>query len=127
MTTNDLPHAIAFARSDVHEGDHAVILSQAKAACRTLADEVERLAAIKNALPVTADGVRIVPWPPTVVYRRITYHGCAEVQASNGFASGAARFDAIADGDPSCGYVGHNVALCYSTREAMEAAERSEG
>ena len=43
MTTNDLPHAIAFARSDVHEGDHAVILSQAKAACRTLADEVERL------------------------------------------------------------------------------------
>lgn len=46
MTTNDLPHAIAFARSDVHEGDPAVMLSQAKAACRTLADEIVQLNAI---------------------------------------------------------------------------------
>jgi hypothetical protein len=43
MTTNDLRHALAFARSDVHSGDEREMFNQAKAACRTLADEVERL------------------------------------------------------------------------------------
>ena len=42
-TTEKLDNALAFAWSDLHEGDRAVILMQAKAACRTLAAEVERL------------------------------------------------------------------------------------
>ena len=84
--------------------------------------EIEQLTAIVDKLPKTADGVPIVPWPPTVVYRRITYHGRPEIQASKGFAWGAATFDAIGDGEPSCGHVGRNVALCYSTREAAAEA-----
>ena len=110
-----------------HECGGRVLLYVQPPDVQALIDEATRLTAIVDSLPMTADGVRIVPWPPTVVYRRITYHGMPEIQASNGFASGAARFDAIGDGEPSCGYVGHNVALCYSTREAAEAAERRKG
>lgn len=43
MTTDILENAIAFAKSESHEGDVRVILEQAKAACVTLAAELERL------------------------------------------------------------------------------------
>jgi len=42
-TTDQLENALAFAKSDKHEGEMRVILAQAKAACRTLTKEVERL------------------------------------------------------------------------------------
>ena len=50
MTTTDLTHAIEFAWSDLHEGEPAVICLQAKIACRTLAKELTRLAAIVDRL-----------------------------------------------------------------------------
>jgi hypothetical protein len=43
MTTDELEHAMAFAASETHAGDLRVILAQAKAACRTMAKEIERL------------------------------------------------------------------------------------
>jgi hypothetical protein len=42
MTTDLLENSLAFAATE-HEGDPRVVLNQAKAACRTLAKEVERL------------------------------------------------------------------------------------
>ncbi len=45
MTTDKLGNALAFAKSDVHDGDKTQILAQALVACKTLADEVERLRA----------------------------------------------------------------------------------
>ena len=95
------------------------------AAMNTPSGRELELQAVVNRLPLTADGVRIVPWSPTVVYRRIMYHGKPEVQASSGFGNGAAMFEPLNDYEvKSHGLVGHNLALCYSTREAAEAAER---
>lgn len=54
MTTDILENALAFTAATEHEGDPRVILCQAKAACMTLAKDVERLnqrLAVKCAQP----------------------------------------------------------------------------
>ena len=48
-TTDKLENALAFAASDLHEGDVGAILMQAKVACQTLANEIERLQNVNDA------------------------------------------------------------------------------
>ncbi len=104
MTTDKLENALAFAASDEHSGDLRVILNQAKCACRTLAAELTRLRA---ALSETADGVTALPgmsvWIPTPDGRseQLCVH----------------RMYAVSEGLDR-----HDIYLCYSTLEALEAA-----
>ena len=88
-------------------------------------NEIKRLTEIVGKLPITADGVQVVPWLPTVLFRCIQYHKRSEIQQSSGFGNGSVLFEPLDDNDPkSHGYIGQNISLCYSSREAAEVAER---
>jgi chromosome segregation ATPase len=54
-TTDKLENALAFAASDLHEGDVGAILMQAKVACQTLAAEIERLQCLHAAVEQDRD------------------------------------------------------------------------
>ena len=61
MSTDELDNAVAFANAIEHSGDPRACFVQAKAACRTLAREIERLQAIVATLPKDAEGNAVYP------------------------------------------------------------------
>lgn len=87
---------------------------------KRMLDEIERLRAIVDRLPKTADGVPVVPLRSTGVYR-IT-HGGLHIQESCDWSGEHPMFRAGDDGEPTSGRVMLPCGRCYSTREAAEAA-----
>jgi hypothetical protein len=88
-----------------------------------LRDERDALAAELASQPLTGDGVRITSG--MTVYRHITIRGRHEVQHSLPIRCWP-LFQSLADGEPVIGPVMVNPELCYSSREAAEAAREAE-
>lgn len=88
-----------------------------------LTTERDALAAELASQPLTGDGVRITSG--MTVYRHITIRGRHEVQHSLPIRCWP-LFQSLADGEPVIGPVMVNPELCYSSREAAEAAREAE-
>lgn len=89
--------------------------------CCKLPAETERLRAIEDKLPITADGIRVVPVRATKVYRILSN---GRIQESNGWSGEYPTFRCADKNEPSYGDLIHNIDLCFSSREAAEAAQK---
>lgn len=85
------------------------------------ADRLQEAANLISLLPVTADGVRVVPVAGQIVWRHL--RSSRFLQKSTGWTNGMPTFVCCDTGEPTHGRIGVNCELCYSTEEAAEAAK----
>jgi len=85
--------------------------------------ERDQLKAIVEQLPMTANGVRVAPVRATKVYRRLDN---GWVQESCGWEGEFPVFRCTAMSEPTYGTCMGRPNLCYSTREAAEAAKEKD-
>lgn len=83
--------------------------------------ERDRLRAIVEQLPVTADGVRVAPVHGVHVYQ---ISNTGHIQESRGWNQGRPTFRYLSAGEVKI--TTKDPSLCYSTREAAEAAKEKD-
>jgi hypothetical protein len=122
MSKQDISDAISVIDSVAGFCDESTPVGEA---WQTVQDELERLQAIMERLPMTADGVRVVPgdrvWNRETLQASFVWAGEDGIAGPDGwYSTHFMRWKHR--GRKRSGYCDVPISGCYSTREAAEAA-----